>query len=133
MQIGIYSFAEATPLADGTTITPERRLANLLEEIALADEVGLDVFGIGEHHRADYVTSAPAVVLAAAAIAGLVPADSAVLAPVVTVVLVPVAIAAPVLRVPLVAALESPGTRRVLPVAMDRDAARAVRTSARSR
>ncbi len=73
------------------------------------------------------------VVLAAAAIAGLVPADSAVLAPVVTVVLVPVAIAAPVLRVPLVAALESPGTRRVLPVAMDRDAARAVRTSARSR
>ena len=67
MEIGIYSFAEATPLADGTMITPEHRLANLLEEIALADEVGLDVFGIGEHHRVDYVTSAPAVVLAAAA------------------------------------------------------------------
>ncbi|MBP1883552.1 putative LLM family oxidoreductase [Ensifer mexicanus] len=44
-----------------------RRLANLLEEIELADQVGLDVFGLGEHHRPDYAASAPAVILAAAA------------------------------------------------------------------
>ena len=68
MELGIYTFAEATPDAkSGHLITPEQRLANLMEEVALADEVGLDVFGIGEHHRADYVVSAPAVVLAAAA------------------------------------------------------------------
>jgi alkanesulfonate monooxygenase SsuD/methylene tetrahydromethanopterin reductase-like flavin-dependent oxidoreductase (luciferase family) len=68
MQLGIYTFAEATPDAkSGHLITPEQRLANLMEEVALADEVGLDVFGIGEHHRADYVVSTPAVVLAAAA------------------------------------------------------------------
>ncbi|MEJ1158322.1 LLM class flavin-dependent oxidoreductase [Prosthecomicrobium sp. N25] len=68
MELGIYSFVEATPdPTTGATISPRDRLANLMEEIRLADEVGLDVFGIGEHHRADYVVSAPAVVLAAAA------------------------------------------------------------------
>jgi probable LLM family oxidoreductase len=68
MELGIYTFAEATPdPTTGRTISPERRLANLMEEVALADEVGLDVFGIGEHHRPDYVVSTPAVVLAAAA------------------------------------------------------------------
>ena len=68
MQLGIYTFAEATPdPKSGHLITPEQRLANLMEEVALADEVGLDVFGIGEHHRPDYVVSTPAVVLAAAA------------------------------------------------------------------
>ena len=68
MQLGIYPFAEATPDAmSGHPLSPEPRLANLMEEVALADEVGLDVFGIGEHHRADYVVSTPAVVLAAAA------------------------------------------------------------------
>ena len=46
---------------------PAQRLAELLEEIELADQVGLDVFGVGEHHRPDFVVSAPAVVLAAAA------------------------------------------------------------------
>ena len=40
-------------------------MANLLEEIVLADEVGLDVFGVGEHHRPEFTVSAPAVVLAA--------------------------------------------------------------------
>ena len=62
MELGLFSFAEVPP--DGTDTT---RLRDLLEEIALADEVGLDVFGVGEHHRRDYAASAPAVVLAAAA------------------------------------------------------------------
>lgn len=68
MELGIYTFAEATPdMRTGRTISPALRLAHLLEEVALADEVGLDVYGIGEHHRPDYVVSTPAVVLAAAA------------------------------------------------------------------
>jgi probable LLM family oxidoreductase len=48
-------------------ISPAERLANLLETIELADQVGLDVFGLGEHHRPDFVSSAPAVILGAAA------------------------------------------------------------------
>jgi len=68
MEIGIYTFAETgrDPVG-GNTIGPAERMRDLLEEIELADQVGLDVFGVGEHHRADYVVSAPAVVLAAAA------------------------------------------------------------------
>lgn len=68
MQIGIDSFAAS--IADPTTgvrLEPVDRLANLLEEIELADQVGLDVFGIGEHHRAEFLDSAPVVILAAAA------------------------------------------------------------------
>ena len=68
MEIGIYTFAERTPDArSGALVSAEQRLADLLEEIELADRVGLDVFGVGEHHRPDYVVSSPAVVLAAAA------------------------------------------------------------------
>jgi alkanesulfonate monooxygenase SsuD/methylene tetrahydromethanopterin reductase-like flavin-dependent oxidoreductase (luciferase family) len=68
MEIGIYSFADVTEdPSTGTMITPEERLRNLIEEIELADQVGLDVYGLGEHHRPDYASSAPAVVLAAAA------------------------------------------------------------------
>lgn len=68
MELGIYTFAETTPdVRTGETVGAERRLADLMEEIALADQVGLDVFGVGEHHRPDYAVSAPAVVLAAAA------------------------------------------------------------------
>ena len=68
MELGLYSFAEATPdPTSGQTVSPAERLRDLLEEIVLADQVGLDVFGVGEHHRPDYVVSAPAVVLAAAA------------------------------------------------------------------
>ena len=63
MEIGVYTFAELT---DGT-VGAEQRLRNLLEEIRLADEVGLDVFGVGEHHRPDFAVSSPATVLAAAA------------------------------------------------------------------
>src|SRR5829696_8374311 len=62
MEIGAYTFADV-----GADITPERRLGNLLEEIELADRVGLDVFGVGEHHRPDYAVSSPVVVLGAAA------------------------------------------------------------------
>ena len=66
MQIGIDSFAAAH---DDTSraLSPTDRLHNLIEEIEHADQVGLDVFGVGEHHRPDFVVSAPAVVLAAAA------------------------------------------------------------------
>jgi probable LLM family oxidoreductase len=68
MEIGVYTFAETTPdPATGKTISPAQRLRDLIEEIKLADEVGLDVFGVGEHHRPDFAVSAPAVVLAAAA------------------------------------------------------------------
>jgi len=68
MELGIYTFAETTPdPRTGRTVSPQQRLADLIEEIALADELGLDVFGVGEHHRPEFAVSAPAVVLAAAA------------------------------------------------------------------
>ena len=68
MEIGIYSFVERTPDSRRREpISSEQRLHDLLEEIELADQVGLDVFGIGEHHRPEYVASSPAVILAAAA------------------------------------------------------------------
>jgi probable LLM family oxidoreductase len=63
MELGIYTFGELTSDA----LTPEQRLADLIEEVELADQVGLDVFGVGEHHRPDFTVSAPAVVLGAAA------------------------------------------------------------------
>ena len=68
MEIGVYTFAE-TPLdpATGRQLGAGERIRDLLEEIELADQVGLDVFGVGEHHRPDYAVSSPAVVLAAAA------------------------------------------------------------------
>ncbi|WP_112663638.1 LLM class flavin-dependent oxidoreductase [Microvirga flavescens] len=69
MELGIYTFAETTPDPQtGLTISSGERLRNLIEEIELADQVGLDVFGVGEHHRPDYAASAPAVLLAAAAV-----------------------------------------------------------------
>src|SRR5579862_3881166 len=68
MQIGIDSFAAAiSDPATGLTISPLDRVQHLLEEIKLADQVGLDVFGIGEHHRAEFLDSAPVVILSAAA------------------------------------------------------------------
>ena len=62
MQIGVYSFADTNQETGAG-----QRLRDLIEEIELADQVGLDVFGVGEHHRPDYAASAPAVVLGAAA------------------------------------------------------------------
>ena len=67
MEIGLYTFGELTPETSGGRISPDQRIADLLEEIELADQLGLDVFAVGEHHRPDFVVSAPAVVLAAAA------------------------------------------------------------------
>jgi probable LLM family oxidoreductase len=68
MQIGVDSFVAAT--VDPRTrqaVEPARHLRELLEAIALADQVGLDVFGIGEHHRQEFLDSAPTLILAAAA------------------------------------------------------------------
>lgn len=67
-EIGTYSFAELTPdPKTGNKISPAERIKEILEEIELADQVGLDVFGLGEHHRSDFVSSAPEVILGAAA------------------------------------------------------------------
>src|SRR5437764_6402488 len=67
MEIGVDSFVAATVDAAGRAIDPARDLSELLEAITLADEVGLGVFGIGEHHRREFLDSAPTVILAAAA------------------------------------------------------------------
>ena len=68
MQIGLDSFVAtiADPVT-GVTVDPQQRLRNLLEEVELADAVGVDVFGIGEHHREEFLDSAPVILLAAAA------------------------------------------------------------------
>jgi probable LLM family oxidoreductase len=62
MELGLYTFVPASE-----RVAPAQLFRELMEQIALADEVGLDVFGVGEHHRPDFLVSAPAVVLAAAA------------------------------------------------------------------
>lgn len=68
MEIGISTFVETTPdVVTGEVISHAQRLREVVEEIVLADQVGLDVFGVGEHHRKDYAASSPALVLAAAA------------------------------------------------------------------
>src|ERR1700749_511355 len=68
MQIGIESFAAAiSDPVTGETLPPSERLRRLLDEIELADKIGLDVFGIGEHHRPEFLDSAPPIILAAAA------------------------------------------------------------------
>ncbi|MEQ1900362.1 MAG: LLM class flavin-dependent oxidoreductase [Devosia sp.] len=69
MEIGLYSFAENTPdlLNKRHLQSPAERLRDLLEEIELADQVGLDFYGLGEHHRPDFVATAPVTILAAAA------------------------------------------------------------------
>lgn len=64
MEIGLYTFAD---VAAGHPELAGQRLRNLVEEMELADQVGLDVFAVGEHHRADYAVSSPAVALAAGA------------------------------------------------------------------
>src|SRR5690554_5971413 len=68
MEIGMYSLADLGPDPHtGNTITAKQRLREIIEAAKLADEAGLDVFGVGEHHRLDYAISAPPVVLAAIA------------------------------------------------------------------
>jgi len=69
MEIGVYTFADiATHPVTKKAITPHQRMINRMEEINLAEQAGLDVFAVGEHHRPDYAVSAPAVVLGAAAV-----------------------------------------------------------------
>jgi probable LLM family oxidoreductase len=68
MEIGIDSFAAILPdPATGKLPSPTDRMAELIEEVVVADKVGLDVFGIGEHHRGEFLDSAPTIILAAAA------------------------------------------------------------------
>src|SRR6266540_3057447 len=66
IQVGIDSFAAAFDDAS-LAVNPSERLRDLVEQIEYADQVGLDVFGVGEHHRREFLDSAPAVILAAAA------------------------------------------------------------------
>jgi probable LLM family oxidoreductase len=66
-ELGLYTFGDIGPGPDGETISPEQRLRDVVEEAGLADEVGLDVYAVGEHHRPDFPISVPAVVLAAIA------------------------------------------------------------------
>jgi probable LLM family oxidoreductase len=69
MELGVYTFAELRPdPAGGQAVDPAQRLRDLMEEIELADRLGLDVFGVGEHHRPDFAVSSPAIVLGAAAV-----------------------------------------------------------------
>ena len=69
IELGLYTFADVSrDPKTGVALAPDVRMRHLIEEIELADQVGLDVFGVGEHHRPDYSVSAPAVVLAAAAV-----------------------------------------------------------------
>ena len=68
MELGLMSFADMQPESEGGRgINAQQRIKDLLEEIKLADELGLDVFGVGEHHRPDYAVSSPSVILGAAA------------------------------------------------------------------
>ena len=69
MELGLMSFADMEPEKQaGSGISAHQRIKNLMEEIQLADQLDLDVFGIGEHHRPDYAVSSPAVILGAAAV-----------------------------------------------------------------
>lgn len=68
MELGLITFADVYPEIDSKAINTNVRIKNLLEEIKLADQLGLDVFGVGEHHRPDYAASSPATILAAAAV-----------------------------------------------------------------
>lgn len=67
MELGITSFAETIPGSSGIDITHAARLRQIVEEVVVAESSGLDVYGLGEHHRPDFASSAPAVVLGAAA------------------------------------------------------------------
>jgi len=69
MELGLITFADMQPESlSGRAINTHQRIKDLMEEIQLADQLGLDVFGIGEHHRPDYAVSSPTTVLAAAAV-----------------------------------------------------------------
>ena len=68
MEVGLFTFGDmGRDPVTGRTVDARERLSNLMEEIELADQVGLDVFGLGEHHRPNYAVSSPPVALAAVA------------------------------------------------------------------
>ncbi|HKZ38370.1 MAG TPA: LLM class flavin-dependent oxidoreductase [Chryseolinea sp.] len=68
MELGLYTFADVRPdKVPGKAMNSHKRIKELMEEIQLAEQVGLDIFAVGEHHRPDYAVSAPAVILGAAA------------------------------------------------------------------
>ena len=69
IELGISTFGETTLLeSTGKAISHDQRIRELVEEIELADQVGLDIYAIGEHHREDFAVSAPEIVLAAGAV-----------------------------------------------------------------
>lgn len=69
MELGLITFADMQPeTLTGSGLNGQQRIQELMEEIQLADQLGLDIFGVGEHHRPDYAVSAPAVILGAAAV-----------------------------------------------------------------
>ena len=69
LELGISSFGETTPLEGSKkVISYDERIRNMIEEIELADKLGLDIYAIGEHHRPDFAVSAPEIVLAAGAV-----------------------------------------------------------------
>ena len=69
LELGISSFGETTPLKGSKkVISHDERIRNMIEEIELADKLGLDIYAIGEHHRPDFAVSAPEIVLAAGAV-----------------------------------------------------------------
>src|SRR5690606_41719639 len=67
-EVGIITFGEISPdLTTGKVMSQRDRMAEIVEQAVVADEVGLDVYAVGEHHRSDFVASAPPVILAAVA------------------------------------------------------------------
>src|SRR3982751_2554281 len=68
MELGISTFVELTPdPVSGQSISQHQRMRDLMEEVDLMEQVGLDVFAVGEHHRPDFIAFSPPVILAAAA------------------------------------------------------------------
>ena len=67
LELGLDTFGDTTAGPDGTPLPHGQVIRDVVAEAVLADEVGVDVFGIGEHHRADFAVSSPEIVLAAAA------------------------------------------------------------------
>jgi alkanesulfonate monooxygenase SsuD/methylene tetrahydromethanopterin reductase-like flavin-dependent oxidoreductase (luciferase family) len=67
LEMGLDTFGDVVAGPDGRLVTPAQALRNVVEEGVLADRMGIDAFGVGEHHRADFSMSAPEVVLAAIA------------------------------------------------------------------
>jgi alkanesulfonate monooxygenase SsuD/methylene tetrahydromethanopterin reductase-like flavin-dependent oxidoreductase (luciferase family) len=67
LEFGLDSFGDVTKGAAGTVLPPAQVIRNVVDEAVLADQLGIDFIGLGEHHRADFAISSPEVVLAAVA------------------------------------------------------------------